>query len=80
MQKREKIHNLISPLSKKAWGQPKARKWIAIFLLSKTDSKSYMIYIQPFEAFSKVASTHTAISVKVSLQNDFESSFKFVYD
>ena len=39
-----------------------------------------MTYIQPFEAFSKVTSTHTAISVKVSLQNDFESSFKFAYD
>ena len=39
-----------------------------------------MIYIQPFEAFSNVTSTHTAISVKVSLQNDFESSFKFVCD
>ena len=39
-----------------------------------------MIYIQPFEAFSKVTSTHTANSVKVSLQNDFERSFKFAYD
>ena len=50
------------------------------FLFHPKLIQNHMIYTQTFEAFSKVTSTDTAISVKVSLQNDFESSFKFVYD